>query len=141
MHELVSEATARQRFQTVLLSIFAAMAMALALIGFYGLLAYSVNRRSSEMGIRIALGATRAHVMGLVIRHGLWLVSVGLALGLTAALVLTRLLVSSLYGVSALDPVTFALAPALFLLAALAACVNPARRATRSDPIAVLRCE
>lgn len=141
MHELVSEATARQRFQTVMLSIFAAMAMALALIGFYGSLAYSVHQRRSEMGVRIALGATRAHVIRLVLRQGLSLVSAGLALGLVLALLLTRLLASSLYGVGALDPVTFAAVPALFLVAALAACLIPARRAARYDPIAVLRCE
>ena len=141
MHELVSEATARQRFQIVLLSIFAGMAMALALIGFYGLFAYSVNQRNSEMGIRIALGATRTHIIGLVLRHGLLLVSAGLALGLAAALVLTRVLASSLYGVGAFDPLTFVAAPALFLLATLAACFIPARRAIRSTPIAVLRCE
>jgi predicted permease len=141
MHELVSEATARQRFQTVLLSIFAAVAMAFALVGFYGLLAYSVNQRSSEMGVRIALGATRAHVISLVLRGGLSLVSAGLAIGLATALVLTRILVSSLYGVSALDPFTFAAVPVLFILAALVACVIPARRAVRSDPIALLRCE
>jgi predicted permease len=141
MHELVSEATARQRFQTVLLAVFAAMAMALALIGFYGLLAYTVRQRSSEMGVRIALGATRAHVIRLVLRQGLSLVSAGLALGLASALLLTRLLASSLFGVSTLDPITFAIVPALFLLAALAACLIPASRAARSDPIAVLRCE
>jgi predicted permease len=141
MHELVSEATARQRFQTVLLSTFAAMAMALALIGFYGLLAYSVNQRSAEMGVRIALGATRGHVMQLVLRQGLALVTVGLAVGLALALGLTRVLASSLFGVSALDPVTFSVVPVLFLLATVAACLIPARRAARSDPIAVLRSE
>ena len=141
MHELVSEATARQRFQTVLLTIFAAMAMALALIGFYGLLAYSVNQRSAEIGVRIALGATRGHVMQLVLRQGLALVTVGLAVGLVLALGLTRVLASSLFGVSALDPVTFAAVPALFLAATLAACLIPARRAAHSDPVAVLRSE
>ncbi|HLY42484.1 MAG TPA: ABC transporter permease [Terracidiphilus sp.] len=141
MHELVSEATARQRFQTVLLTIFAAMAMALALIGFYGLLAYLVNQRSSEMGVRIALGATRAHVVGLVLRQGFALVSSGMALGLVCALLLTRLLAASLFGVTALDPETFIAVPALFLVATLAACLVPATRAARSDPIAVLRSE
>jgi putative ABC transport system permease protein len=141
MHELVSEATGRERFQTVLLSIFAAMAMALALIGFYGLLAYSVNQRRSEMGVRIALGATRAQVMQLVLREGLLLVTAGLALGLALALAFTRLIASSLFGVSALDPATFAAVPALFLFATLAACLIPARKAAHSDPMAVLRCE
>jgi ABC-type antimicrobial peptide transport system permease subunit len=141
MHELVSEATSRERFQTVLLSIFAAMAMALALIGFYGLLAYSVNQRRCEMGVRIALGATRAQVMQLVLREGLLLVTAGLALGLALALVLTRPIASSLFGVSAFDPATFAVVPALFLVATLAACLIPARKAAHSDPMAVLRSE
>jgi len=141
MHELVSDATARQRFQTVLLTIFAGMAMALALIGFYGLMAFSVNQRSSEIGVRIALGATRAHVMQLVLRQGLALVTVGLAVGLALALGLTRVLASSLFGVSALDPVTFSVVPALFLLATVAACLIPAKRAAHTDPIAVLRSE
>jgi hypothetical protein len=133
MRELVSEATARRRFQTVLLTIFAGMAMALALVGFYGLLAYQVNQRGPEMGVRMALGATREHVMRLVLRQGLLLVSAGLAIGLVAAIAFTRLLISSLYGVSALDPVTFVAVPALLLV--------PARRAANADPMTVLRCE
>lgn len=141
MHELVSEATARQRFQTVLLAIFAAMAMTLALIGFYGLLAYSVNQRGSEMGIRIALGATKGHVIWLVLRQGLSLVCAGLAIGLAVALFATRVLASSLFGVEALDPVTITSVPALFLLATSIACLIPARRATQSDPMATLRAE
>lgn len=141
MRELVSEATARRRFQTVLLTIFAGMAMALALVGFYGLLAYQVNQRGPEMGVRMALGATREHVMRLVLRQGLLLVSVGLAIGLVAAIAFTRLLISSLYGVSALDPVTFVAVPALLLAAAVAACLIPARRAANADPMTVLRCE
>jgi ABC-type antimicrobial peptide transport system permease subunit len=96
MRELVSEATARRRFQTVLLTIFAGMALVLALIGFYGLLTYSVMQRSSEMGIRIALGATRMHVMLIVLRPGLQFVAVGLVLGLTSAFAFSRLLTSSL---------------------------------------------
>lgn len=141
MHELVSEATARQRFQAVLLAIFAAMAMTLALIGFYGLLAYSVNQRGSEMGIRIALGATKGHVIWLVLRQGLSLVCTGLAIGLAVALFATRVLASSLFGVEALDPATFTVVPALFFLATLLACLIPARRAARSDPMATLRAE
>ena len=141
MHELVSEATARRRFQTVLLTIFAGMALVLALVGFYGLLTYSVIQRSSEMGIRIALGATRMHVVRLVLQQGFQLVAVGLLLGLTVAFALSRLLTSSLYEVRPWDPATFALVPALFLIAALAACLIPARRAAKSDPMLILRSE
>jgi predicted permease len=141
MRELVSEATARHRFQTVLLAIFAGMALALALVGFYGLLAYSVMQRSSEMGIRIALGATRMHVAGLILRQALQLVVAGLLIGLASALALSRLLASSLFEVHSWDPATFALVPALFLTTALVACLIPARRAAKADPMAILRSE
>src|SRR5437016_4521557 len=120
MCELVSEASARRRFQTVLLSIFAAMATTLALIGFYGLLAYTASRRGPEMGVRIALGATRVHILRLFLGQGLRVVAVGLTLGLGAAFSLSRFLSSSLYEVRTSDPATFALVPALFLFAALA---------------------
>ena len=141
MREVVSESTARRRFQTVLLTIFAGMALALALVGFYGLLAYSVMQRSSEMGIRIALGATRTHIAGLILRQAFQLVAVGLLVGLASALALSRLLSSSLYEVHPWDPATFALVPVLFLAATLAACLIPARRAAKADPMAVLRSE
>ena len=141
MAERVSEATARRRFQTVLLAVFAAMALALAMVGFYGLLAYTVVQREAEMGIRLALGATRAHIMRLILRQGLRLVSIGLILGLAGSFMFTRLLRSFLYQVSALDPATFAAVPALFLLVALAACLVPARRAAVADPMAALRRE
>jgi predicted permease len=141
MKELVSEATARRRFQTVLLTIFAGMALALALVGFYGLLAYSAMQRSSEMGIRIALGATRMHVAGLILRQALQLVVVGLLIGLASALALSRLLASSLFEVRPWDPATFALVPVLFLITTLVACFIPARRAAKTDPMAILRSE
>jgi len=141
MREVVSESTARRRFQTVLLTIFAGMALALALVGFYGLLAYSVMQRSSEMGIRIALGATRTHIAGLILRQAFQLVAVGLLVGVASALALSRLLSSSLYEVHPWDPATFALVPVLFLAATLAACLIPARRAAKADPMAVLRSE
>ena len=141
MKELVSEATARRRFQTVLLSLFAGMALALALVGFYGLLAYSVMQRSSEMGIRIALGATRVHIVGLILRQALRLVMVGLLVGLAFGFALSRLLASSLYEVHPWDPATFALVPALFLTATLVACFIPARRAAKTDPMTILRSE
>jgi predicted permease len=141
MRELVSESTARRRFQAVLLTIFAGMALALALVGFYGLLAYSVMQRSAEMGMRIALGATRMHVAGLLLRQALQLVVVGLLIGLASALALSRLLASSLYEVHPWDPTTFALVPILFLTATLVACFIPARRAAKADPMAILHSE
>jgi predicted permease len=141
MREVVSDSTARRRFQTMVLTIFSAMAFALALVGLYGLITYSVRERRPEMGVRIALGATRGHVMRRVVRQGLQLVSLGLFVGLVMALGLTRLLASSLYGVTALDPVTFITVPALLLLTTIAACLIPARRAANVDPMITLRYE
>jgi predicted permease len=141
MRELVSDASARRRFQTVLLSIFAAIATTLALIGFYGLLAYAASRRGPEMGIRIALGASRSNIFRLFLGQGLRIVAVGLALGLGAAFALTRFLSSSLYEVRTWDPATFAAVPALFLIAALVASLVPAQRAANSDPMIILRRE
>ncbi|HEY6849294.1 MAG TPA: ABC transporter permease [Terracidiphilus sp.] len=141
MRELVSESTARRRFQAMLLTIFAGMALALALVGFYGLLAYSVMQRSSEMGIRIALGATRTHVAGLIVRQALQLVVTGLLIGLASALALSRLLASSLFEIRPWDPTTFTLVPVFFLTATLVACLIPARRAAKTDPMAILRSE
>ena len=141
MRELVSEASARRRFQTVLLSIFAGMATTLALIGFYGLLTYTASRRGPEMGIRIALGATRSDILRLFLGQGLRVVAEGLALGLGAAFALTRFLSSSLYEVRTSDPTTFVLVPVLFLIAALVASLVPAQRAANSDPMIILRRE
>jgi putative ABC transport system permease protein len=141
MRELVSEASARRRFQTVLLSIFAGMATALALIGFYGLLTYTASRRGPEMGIRIALGATRNDILRLFLGQGLLVVAAGLAVGLGAAFALTRFLSSSLYEVRTSDPATFVLVPALLLMLAVVASVVPAQRAANSDPMIILRRE
>jgi predicted permease len=141
MREVISDSTARRRFQTMVLTIFSAMAFALALVGLYGLITYLVRERRPEMGVRIALGATRGHVMRRVVRQGLQLVSLGLFVGMVMALGLTRLLASSLYGVTALDPVTFIAVPALLLLTTIAACLIPARRAANVDPMITLRYE
>jgi putative ABC transport system permease protein len=141
MRELVSEASARRRFQTVLLSIFAAMATTLALIGFYGLLTYTASRRGPEMGIRIALGASRSDILRLFLGQGLRIIAAGLALGTCAAFGLTRFLSSSLYEVRPWDLGTFAAVPALFLIAALVASLVPAQRAANSDPMIILRRE
>ncbi|HEX4020402.1 MAG TPA: ABC transporter permease [Acidobacteriaceae bacterium] len=141
MGELVSEATARRRFQTTLLTVFAAMALLLVLVGFYGLLAYSVKQRTAEIGLRIALGAPRARVLGMILRQGLQLVLAGLLFGLAGAVVLTRVLTSSLYGVQVLDPVTFLVVPILLLLVTLAASLIPGWKAAGVDPAIALRSE
>jgi putative ABC transport system permease protein len=141
MQQAVDASTSRRRFQTILLTIFAITSLVLALIGLYGLLAYSVRQRVAEIGVRIALGSSRARVIGMVVRQGLRLVLIGLALGLAAAFLLVRFLAGALYDVSPYDPWTFAAAPALVLLAALIACSAPAWRAAHIDPIEALRSE
>ena len=141
MGELFSEAAARRRFQTMLLTAFAAIAMLLGLVGIYGLLAYSVKQRTAEIGVRIALGASRRRVLRMILRQGLQLAIIGMALGLAGALALTRILASSLYGVSRFDPLTFVAAPALLLLVTIAASLIPAMRAATLDPVLTLRYE
>lgn len=141
MQQAVATSTARRRFQTTLLTIFAVTSLVLALIGLYGLLAYSVRQRVAEIGVRIALGASRARVITMVVRQGLRLVLIGLALGLAAAFVLVRFLAGVLYGVSPYDPWTFVAAPALVLLAALIACSAPAWHAAHIEPVEALRSE
>jgi putative ABC transport system permease protein len=141
MQQAVDAATSRRRFQTTLLTIFAVTSLVLALIGFYGLLAYSVRQRVAEIGVRIALGASRPRVISMVVRQGLRLALIGLALGLTAAFMLARFLAGVLYGVSPYDPWTFVVAPALVLLAALIACGVPAWRAAHIEPVEALRSE
>jgi predicted permease len=141
MGELASQSTARRRFQTTLLTAFSGMAMLLGMVGVYGLLAYSVKQRTAEIGLRIALGAPRGRVLGMILRQGFQLFMAGLMLGLAGALALTRILTSFLYGVSALDPITFAAVPVLLLLATIMACLIPARRAANVDPMRTLRYE
>jgi predicted permease len=141
MGDLVTAARAQRRFQTTLLSLFSATAMFLGMVGIYGLLAYSVKERTSEIGIRLALGASRPQVLGLFLRQGLTLTVAGLFVGLAGALMLTRLLTSLLYGVTSLDPITFAAASAVLLIVAVVACLVPAGRATTVDPMNTLRCE
>lgn len=139
MRQFMSEETRARRFQTVVLSVFAAVAVFLALVGLYGLMAYAVKQRTAEIGIRIALGASAERVLGMVMWKGLALVATGLAFGLAGALALTRLGTSWLYGVSPADPLTLIAVPVLILAVALIACLIPAWKATRIDPVIALR--
>ena len=132
---------APRRFDTALLGSFAGSALVLAVVGIYGLLAYSISRRRREIGIRIALGASRAGVIGVVVSEGMRLVGIGLLLGAVGALLLTRLLAALLYGVQPTDPVTFVTVACGLAFAALAASAIPARRAASVDPMLSLRAE
>ncbi|HEY2738836.1 MAG TPA: FtsX-like permease family protein, partial [Thermoanaerobaculia bacterium] len=137
----LSAAVAQPRFAALVASVFAALALLLAATGLYGVLTYSVSQRRREMGIRGALGATRAGLLGLVLREGLLLTVTGLVLGLGVALAVTRLMASLLFGVTALDALSFAAAPLALLGVAAAACLIPARRAAAVDPAEALRSE
>jgi putative ABC transport system permease protein len=139
MNQYVDQATARRRFQTVALASFAVMAVFLALVGFYGLLSYAVMQRTAEVGVRMALGASRRAVVGMVVRHGLTLASLGLAIGLSLSLMLTRALASFLYAVRPVDPITFIFVPAFTIIVAIVACAAPAWRAACVDPTSALR--
>lgn len=139
MEDLVEAETGQRRVLLILLGSFAAMALLLAVIGIYGIVAYSAAQRTQEMGIRRALGASAGDILVLVMGQALGLAGIGIAAGLCGALTLTRVMKSLLYGVSATDPATFAAMAALFLLVALAASYVPGRRAARIDPMAALR--
>ncbi len=139
MTEVVEQSVAEPRFHMVLVSSFALLALLLAAIGIYGVLAYSVTQRTHEIGVRMALGAGGRDVMGLVVREGLTLAVAGVALGLAGAAALTRLMAGLLFGVTALDPLTFGAGAAVLLGVAAVACYVPARRATRVEPITALR--
>jgi putative ABC transport system permease protein len=141
MQQVMADSTQFQAFNALLLAVFASLALALAAIGIYGVLAYSVEQRAQEIGIRMALGARRGQVIGMVLAQGMRLAGIGVAIGLAAAFGLTRVLSSVLFGVKANDPLTFAgVAAVLIAVAALAAFV-PAQRATRVDPVIALRSE
>ena len=125
----------------MLMLVFAAVALLLAAVGIYGVMSYTVAQRTQEIGIRVALGATPGSVLSMVLRDGMGLVGLGLAVGLAASLLLTRLVSSMLYGVSATDVPTFAAIAAVLAAVALVAIVIPARRATRVDPMLALRAD
>jgi predicted permease len=138
MEDIVSAAMARQRFSTMLLGIFAALALVLAAVGIYGVMSYSVAQRTREIGIRLALGAQRGDVLRMTMGQGLKLVSMGVGIGLIAAFILTRVMASLLFGVNATDPTTFVVIPLILMSVALLASYIPALRATKVDPMVAL---
>jgi putative ABC transport system permease protein len=137
----IDDAQAPMRFNLILIAIFGAIALTLASVGLYSVMAYSVTQRSHELGIRIAVGASPRDILRLVLGQGVRLTLMGAALGLAASLFVTRTLASLLFGVSATDPLTFIAVPVVLALVAMLACYLPARRAMRVDPIVALRYE
>jgi putative ABC transport system permease protein len=141
MDTVIGDAIARPRFLTLLLGVFAGLALVLAAVGTYGILAYLVSERKQEIGIRMALGADRGNVLMLVLGRGLLLSGIGLVIGLAASLALTRVIATLLFNVTPTDPFTLASVAAVIVLVAVAACIIPAWRATRVDPLVVLKAE
>ena len=141
MEHLLAESVTQSRFSTFLFSLFALLALTLAAVGLYGVMSYTVAQRTHEIGLRMALGAQAADVLKLVVARGMKLTLLGLAVGLGAAIALTRLLKALLFNVSATDPLTLVIVPGLLLGVTLVACYLPARRATSVDPLAALRHE
>jgi putative ABC transport system permease protein len=141
MEQVLAASVAGQRFNMMLLAVFAALALLLAAVGIYGLMSYAMTQRTREIGVRLALGARASDVLWLVMGQGLILTISGVAVGLAGAFALTRVMTGLLFGVSATDPMTFTLIAALLTLVALLACWIPARRAAKMDPMVALRCE
>ena len=141
MEQIMMDSMSQSRMQTWLIAVFAGVALALAALGIYGVMSYSVAQATHDMGIRIALGASAANVLKIVLGRGLLLTAAGLLVGIAGALALTRVLASLLFNVKATDPWTFAGVSVLLAGVALVAGFIPARRATRIDPVAALRFE
>jgi putative ABC transport system permease protein len=141
MEQLLSRSTLQRRFNMTLLAVFAGLALILAGVGIYGVMAYAVTERTREIGIRMALGAQAGAALRLVIRQGMRLTLFGVALGLMGAFALTRLMKNLLFNVTPTDPLTFVVIALLLTSVALLACWIPARRATKVDPMVALRCE
>jgi putative ABC transport system permease protein len=141
MEHIVADAVARQRFSMLLLAVFAGLALVLAAVGIYGVMSYSVAQQTREIGIRIALGAKRSDVLIMTVKNALKLVGAGLICGLAIAFVLTRVMASLLFGISATDPLTFLSIAVVLLGVALLASYVPALRATRIDPMIALRAQ
>jgi putative ABC transport system permease protein len=139
MADLMSASTARRQFALSLMAIFAVSALLLAALGLYGVMAFGVSQRAQEFGIRLALGAKPRDILGLAFRPGLMLTATGTIVGLGASIVVTRLMASLLFGVSASDPMTFAVVPVLLGIVTMAACFIPARRATLVSPMEALK--
>lgn len=141
MEQLVSRSVSEPRFNMILLAVFAGLALTLASIGIYGVMAYSVAQRTQEIGVRVALGATTRNVLAMVVGEGLKMTVIGLTVGLTGAFLLTRVMASLLFQVSATDPLTFVMVGISLTAVGLLACFVPARRAAKVDPMIALRYE
>jgi ABC-type antimicrobial peptide transport system permease subunit len=139
MDEVVSRSTARERFHMLLMSVFGGVSLLLAAIGIYGLMAYSVEQRTQEIGIRMALGAERRDVRGMVMRQGMTFAVIGVLLGIGGAFALAKQIASFLFGVTSWDPLVFSSIPVVLLVTAAMAIWWPAKRATRVDPAVALR--
>ena len=141
MEQALALSVSQPRFDTMLLALFAGIALALAAVGIYGLIAYSVAQRTHEIGVRMALGAAQADVVRMVVRQGARLAAIGIVLGLGGAFALTRLLKTMMFGIGVTDPLTFLAAPLGLMLVVLLATFLPALRATRISPVVALRYE
>ena len=139
MESVIQASIAPRKFTMVLLAIFSGLALVLAAIGLYGVIPYSVARRTQEIGLRMAVGAGMRDIFALIVRQGMTLALIGAAIGVGAAIGLTRFLASLLYGVRAIDPISLSIVPMLLLAVAFIACAVPALTATRVNPLRALR--